>query len=307
MAFNLYLAGSYAARIETILMEKGINRLYSQLNDRKLGQAWIDYSREVEHRQIFVDSGAFTAHTKGKALDVDEYIQYVNQRAGSYQAIAQVDTIPGEFGKPKTLQQLAEAPELSWQNYLYMREHIIDKDCLLPVFHQGENIKHLHRLLEWTDKQGNHISYIGISPANDIATKHKDTWFSTVFKIIKDSSNPQVKTHAFGMTSLKVLEKYPFYSADSTSWIMTSANGGIFTPYGIVCMSDVQEQDPKHYSHLNDKQKDVIKKQLAKYDITDEQCRQDYASRGLNNALYLTDWAKNYKLKGTSSYQRKLF
>ena len=307
MAFNLYLAGSYATRVETILMDKGINRLYSQLNDRKLGETWIDYNNNVAPRNIFVDSGAYSVHTKGKELNVDEYIQYVNDRAGSYQAIAQVDKIPGEFGKPKTLQQLAEAPEESWENYLYMREKVIDVDCLLPIYHQGEDIKHLHRILEWTDKKGNHIPYIGISPANDVATKHKDTWFSMVFRVIKQSSNPNVKTHAFGMTSLPLLEKYPFYSADSTSWLMTSANGGIFTPYGIICMSSVQERDPKHYIHLTAKQKDVVDKQLARFGITAEQCMEDYAFRNLNNALYLKDWADNYKFKGTNSYQKRLF
>ena len=30
------------------------------------------------------------------------------------------------------------------------------------------------------------------------------------FKMISESNNPHVKTHAFGMTSLKLLEQYPF-------------------------------------------------------------------------------------------------
>ncbi len=307
MSFNLYLAGGYASAVETELLKLGANRLYSQLNDRKLGQRWLDYNRDVAPRKIFVDSGAYSAHTKGRELDVDEYIQYVNSNKGSYQAIAQVDTIPGEFGKPKTRQQLKEAPELSWQNYLYMRPKVIDVDCLLPIFHQGEDFKHLQRILDWTDENGRHIPYIGISPSNDVATKHKDPWFSMCFKLIKQSSNPHVKTHAFGMTSLPLLEKYPFYSADSTAWIMTSANGSIFTPWGTVTVSDVQQDSPKHIRWLSKNKIQVIEQQLDKYNLTLDDCRQDYKARGIYNAMYLMDWAKNYKFKGNNVYQKRLF
>ena len=306
MGFNIYLAGGYAPQVETGILNLGANRLYSQLNDRKLGQRWIDHHFNVEPRKIFVDSGAFSVHTKGKTVDVDEYIQYVNDRKGAFQAIAQVDTIPGEFGKPKTLQQLAEAPEGSWQNYLYMRERVIDVDCLLPIFHQGEDFKHLVRMLEATF-DGKHIPYIGISPANDVAQKHKEQWISTVFKVIKQSSNPKVKTHAFGMTSLPVLEKYPFYSADSTGWIMTGANGSIFTKWGTMVVSNVQQDSPKHIKWLEKSKIDQIEKHLNKYNLTIEQCAEDYKARGLYNAMYLMDWAANYKFKGNNNYQKRLF
>lgn len=307
MGIKLYLAGSHSTRNEPIFMAKGVRRLYSQVNDRKLGEKWIEYSKNVEHRDIFVDSGAYTCHTKGVELDVDEYIQYLNERQGSFSAIAQVDKIPGEFKKKKTLQQLKEAPELSWENYLYMRERVIDKDCLLPIFHQGEDMRHLHRMLEWTDENGKHIPYIGISSANDVSTKMKDKWFSTVFKIIKNSSNPNVKTHAFGMTSTTVLEKYPFYSADSTNWLLMAAYGRIYTPYGTYSISDVSIDSKDHISYLTDTQLNKIEEQLKRYDITVDDCRSEYYARSLNNALFLTEWAENYEYKGTHSFQGRLF
>lgn len=306
MAFNLYLAGSYSKMVDEKLQEMGINRLASQLNDRGLLEKWITYSSTVEHRKIFVDSGAFSAHTKGKVVDVEDYIEYLNARAGQFEVIAQLDQIPGEFGKPKTREQLLEAPELSWQNYVYMRERVIDKDKLTPIFHQGEDFKHLHRMLE-TTFDGEHIPYIGISPANDVSTKDKAKWFEAVFRIIRDSSNPEVKTHAFGMTSLALLEKYPFYSADSTSWIMTCANGSIMTRFGLVVMSDVQKDSPKHFNHLPEEAKKQIERELAEWGYTIEDAIKDYKVRGLINAHYLKDWADNYTYKGTDRYQRRLF
>lgn len=306
MGFNLYLAGSYSKMVDEKLQEMGVNRLASQLNDRSLLERWITYIKEVEHRKLFVDSGAFSAHTKGRELDVDEYIEYLNARQGCFEVIAQVDKIPGEFGKKKTREQLLEAPELSWKNYLYMRDKVIDYNNLTPIFHQGEDFKHLHRMLE-TTFDGEHIPYIGISPANDVSTKEKAKWFETVFRIIRDSSNPNVKTHAFGMTSLDLLEKYPFYSADSTSWLMTSANGSIMTSWGLMLMSDVQVNNPKHFNHLSPEMQAKVAEEVAKWGYDIEEAKTNYKVRGLINASYLKNWADNYQFKGTSRYQRRLF
>lgn len=306
MGFNLYLAGSYSKMVDEKLQEMGVNRLASQLNDRSLLERWITYIKEVEHRKLFVDSGAFSAHTKGRELDVDEYIEYLNARLGCFEVIAQVDKIPGEFGKKKTREQLLEAPELSWENYLYMRDKVIDYNNLTPIFHQGEDFKHLHRMLE-TTFDGEHIPYIGISPANDVSTKEKAKWFETVFRIIRDSSNPNVKTHAFGMTSLDLLEKYPFYSADSTSWLMTSANGSIMTSWGLMLMSDVQVNNPKHFNHLSPEMQAKVAEEVAKWGYDIEEAKTNYKVRGLINASYLKNWADNYQFKGTSRYQRRLF
>lgn len=307
MAFNLYLAGSYSTWVDEELQKMGANRLASQLNDRNLIERWLTYIKEVERRKLFVDSGAFSAHTKGKEVNVDEYIEYLNERQGLFEVIAQVDKIPGEFGKKKTRKELEEAPELSWENYLYMRERVIDYKKLTPIFHQGEDFKHLHRMLEWVDDKGEHIPYIGISPANDLNTKEKVKWFENVFRIIRDSSNPKVKTHAFGMTSLKVLEQYPFYSADSTSWLMTSANGSIMTSNGLILISDVQEKNPKHINHMSKDVQEKIKQEVEGWGYDLEEAKSNYKIRGLINASYLMNWAKNYKFIGKTTYQRRLF
>ena len=59
-------------------------------------------------KQISIDSGAFSVHTKGIELDVDEYINYINSIDDDIHIFAQVDKIPGEFGKEKTKEQILE-------------------------------------------------------------------------------------------------------------------------------------------------------------------------------------------------------
>lgn len=302
MAFNLYFAGSPTNKCIEFMIANNMNALRSQLNDRKE----IDkYFLTSEFKgKLFIDSGAFSAHTKGKYVDVDDYIRYCNDHADRFDLVAQVDKIPGEFKKPKTSAQLREAPEQSWDNYLYMRSKLKRKDNLLPIFHQGEDFKHLSRLLEWRDEQGNAIEYIGISPANDLPTVKKIPWISQCFWIIKNSSNPNIKTHAFGMTSLEVLEKFPFYSADSTTYLMNGMFGQMYTNEGWVRMTPemVDEQSERTES---------MRKLCEEYGCDFETCCskevQGSYERILVNLKHLHKWAQNYSYKGDDKFTRPLF
>ena len=306
MSFDLYFAGSHTYAGDKILMERGACKLYSQLNDRTRGQMWLDYAKQNKDAKVFVDSGAFSAWSKGKIIDVDDYIKYINENTNELELFASVDNIPGELTRTPTHEEVKKSPILSWENYLYMRERVKEKDKLLPVFHIGEDFKHLQNMLE-TKLDGKHIPYIALGGTVGLTANVKDNWYNTCFKVIRQSSNPNVKTHAFGMTSLNILEKYPFTSADSTSWIMTAANGNIYTPYGTVCMSKVSQDRPNHITKLPKSVQHNIRKFIEQYGVTVEECTEEYIGRILVNINYLQDWAENYEYKGTNKYQKRLF
>lgn len=260
---DLYFAGASHNKASDWINELNLNRLFSQELNRPEVAKMIEKKKSGEYNgKIFIDSGAFTAHTKGINVDVDEYIEYLNSITEYVTCYAQVDCIPGTFGKPKTTQELAEAPGKSWDNYLYMRPKLKQPEKLLPVYHQGEHVKWLKNMLEWTDENGNHVPYIGISPANDKSQKEKDAFIHMCFDEIKKSSNPDVKTHAFGMTNLKTLSRYPFTSADSTSWALTAVNGGIMTKWGVIGMS-AQSKNSNSYKGRSVSDRAVIDKYIA--------------------------------------------
>lgn len=301
--FDLYFAGSDNPAWREYLLAKKANRLASWINDRNVIDAWIANKGKGK---LFIDSGAFSAHTVGKEVDIDKYIEFLNSIDEYVYIAAELDKIPGEFRKAKTRKQCLEAPLIGWENYLYMRERVKSPDKILPVFHQNEDFDWLVRMLE-TTFDSKHIPYIGVSPANDRSTKEKNEWFEQVFRIIGQSSNPNVKTHAFGMTSLPVLERYPFTSADSTSWIMTGANGGIMTPYGTVVMSSKQLDNPQHIIHQPEAEIQQIKALCKKYKFNFEELKESYQERCKFNIAYLMDWAKNYQYKGTEIKKKTLF
>lgn len=258
---DLYFAGMSHVLAAKKITELGCNRLFSQEINRSEIKKIVEQKKAGTYTgKILIDSGAFTAHTKGVQIDVDEYIEYLNGITDYVDWYAQVDHIPGQFGKPKTPQQLAKAPKLSWENYLYMRPRMKEPNKLMPIYHQGEKIEWLHNMLEWTDENSDHIEYIGISPANDKSQPEKNKFIEMCFSVIRESSNPNVKTHAYGMTNLKVLESYPFTSADSTSWALTAVNGSIMSKYGVVSVS----QQNQNSSALRGKP-EKIQQQLREY------------------------------------------
>lgn len=293
MSFDLYFAGAKNKVADAYLLECGAHRLCSQLLDRTNIANWT--INKLPQSKLFIDSGAYTAYTKNVTVNVDNYIDYLNSITYKCTMFAQLDTIPGQMGKPKTNEERLNAPKLSWENYIYMRDKLKEPEKLIPIFHQGENYKWLWNMLEWTDSYNKHISYIGISPAVDVPGLEE--FLTESFNIISKSSNPNVKTHAFGMTQLKLLELYPYTSADSTSWKLSAAMGSIYTPWGLVYVSDRGERD-KSYIKNNPVAYNRLIEYLQKYGYSFEEVAKYDWARYIINIKYLMDWAKNYEFKG---------
>lgn len=241
---HYYFSGSLTREMHDRMMAlddwEPIDVLVSQL-DRNGVKTALDFKKDGLVKKLFVDSGAFSVHTGKAKLDLDEYISYINSLDDDIEVFAQMDTIPGTFGQPKTDEDYAESATKSWENYLYMRSKMKSPKKLTPVFHYGESFDHLRNMLEWKDENGEHIPYIGISPANDSSQKVKNRYMGEVYDVIAKSSNPNVKTHLYGMTSLDALTKYPCYSADSISHRLQSAYNKIYTRrWGTISMSDAK-------------------------------------------------------------------
>ena len=314
MGFDLYFAGMVTNEENEYSKKLGVHKLFSQLLQRSQINSWADAIRKGEvSSKLFVDSGAYTAHTKGALLDVDEYIEYINSLDDVLTLFAQVDHIPGRFGVPRSRQDILEAPKKSWENYLYMRDRVLSPHKLIPIFHQDEPFEWLQNMLEWRDEKGEPIPYIGISSSKDKGAKYREDWYWKVFSVIQRSSNPNVKTHAFGTSSTKHLELFPFTSADATSWIQTAVNGSIETDFGTIMVSGVQENSKKHIKHCPisfEVLKEYVKSFGFELDelIYDTDDSKAYAQRLKFNIAYLKRWADNYEYKGPKSFiNRGLF
>jgi len=299
---DLFLADCEEAQFKSDLK---FNALFSYL----LQQSVDYYHQEGLYRgKLFIDSGAFSAWTQGKPIDVDKYIDWINERSDFIELYGQVDTIPASITQTGTRDVYDEAARKTWENYLYMRPKMKNPDGLLYTYHVGEPIKYLKQALEWTDENGKHIPYIALGGSVGKPAPVRRKFFDTCFKAIRESSNPDVKVHAFGMTDLELLESYPITSADSTSWIMVGAMGNIMTDYGVIGISKNQSGDKKHYSNLPKEAWDKITEAVNKFGFTIDDLSESRKNRIMYNAMYMIDRVS--KLDNTKYHKvskRKLF
>lgn len=306
MSFDLYFAAEGNRCMDKYLDKKHCNRLFTQLKPYYI-ERYIAKKTRRNSSKLFVDSGAFTAWTKGVSIDVDGYIDYLNNLDDAITLCAQVDCIPGIFGRVRTQKEIEDSPIKSWENYLYMKDKLKSRDKLIPIFHQEESFEHLKKMLEYRHSDGKPISYIGISPSNDRSQSDKEDFIAESFYLIKNSSNPNVKTHAFGMTNLSMLERYPFTSADSTSWKMSAAFGSIMTRFGTILISSEQLKDKKHIEYMPSFVKDYVKSECLKGGIDYDMLYTDFGTRAKFNINYLKDWADNYEYKPVTAHKKSLF
>ena len=288
MSLVYYFSGSLTRAMIDLLSKmpdyEPIDVLVTQL-DRSAIKLMFQFQDEGLINRLFVDSGAFSFHTGKATLDLEEYIEYLNSIDERITVCAQVDTIPGKFGQPKTPEDYVQSAQKSWENYLYMRTKLKSPKKLTPVFHYGESFDALKRMLDYRDENGEPIDYIGISPANDTSQPVKDRYMRQVYDFIAKSSNPNVKTHLYGMTSISGLSKVPAYSADSISHRHIAAYNKLLIPeFGVISISD-RSRTSRSKSSMNfmeiadEASANKVTEYLAKLGTTVEECKESSSMR----------------------------
>lgn len=303
MCFNLYFAGSQAKEVDEYIKQKKGCRLFSYADSLKGPQ---DYMATAPHCKLFMDSGAFSVFHNGAVIDIDAYISFINSTPG-IAVFAQLDDIPFPILDSKTAKESSEG---SWEKYLYMMDRVNDeyRDKLLPIYHFGEPYSALERILN-TEVHGRVAPYIGIGGRHGVSTKDHYKYFDRLFEIIGRSKNPNVKIHAFGMTVLPLLESYPFYSADSTTWLKLGVNGSVFTKTaGIVCISSRSQYSKKAgklaFVNLPKQTQEKLIQEFENKGYSLQQLQDDYKARLKCNVDYILEWSKNYKHKPINHIRR---
>ena len=301
--FHLYFAGRGSKEGLEIKRKMHCDQLYSQLNERKHILDDIEYLKEHPGEFcLFVDSGAYSAYTLGKEIDVEDYINFINEYGEHVTVFAQVDKIPQVIGREPTEEELAAAPAQSWENYLYMISKVKPeyRDKIMPVFHFEEDTKWLHKMLNYTHEDGSHIKYIGLAVSTVDTASVRFAWLQMTFDIIKNSPNPDVMTHAFGCTALDVLEKFPLTSADSTTWVQAAAYGNIIIDNKLYMISDRRLKDNGNVLNQSKAIRDALDEKIRALGYTLDDAVTDYNVRQQINIISMKNWADNYKCSYTN-------
>lgn len=288
---ELYLAGIGSERDNLVKQVFDCNGLYSYEYDKKM------WSKLKIGGKIFVDSGAFSAWTRGITINIDEYIRWLNQRSDSIYLCGQVDVIPNSKADVK------EAAEKTWENYLYMRSRLNKPESLLYTFHVGEPVSFLERALSYKDVNDRPIPYIALGGMVGKSPATRRNFLTMAFNAIKKSSNPAVKVHTFGMTDKQLLEEFLITSTDSTAWVIVAAMGGVMTDNGVVIVTDGRTDDSNHYVRFPDMALDKFKLDIEEFGFTLDELSESRDKRAIHNARYM--WDRISKITYTPSITRK--
>ena len=167
--------------------------------------------------QVFLDSGAFSAWNMGATISLPGYCRYIQENE---------DIIRKDDGviMASVLDGIGD-PLQTYRNQLEMEARGVRP---LPCFHFGEDERYLEFYLA-------NYPYITLGGMVGKTVEQLITWLDRIWEryIIDGAGRPKTKLHAFGITSVRVMERYPWYSVDSSSWIQFGAYGSMFTPDGV--------------------------------------------------------------------------
>lgn len=243
-----FYSGAYD---QDLKRELNADQLFSIYHEKRLVVDTIMYKREHPEctAKIMLDSGAFTLYQKYKKNNeilpdevlqqyVDDYIDFLNEWGDDLFCFVAVDSVPDPTNVDQSFAQK------TWDNYLYMYSKLKEsvRDKLIPVFHYGEDFKWLRNMLEYRHADGSPVDYIGLAISLEGTRKVRITWGQECMKIIERSSNPNVKTHAFGVGVKSVLDNINVTSTDATSWVKRAAYGMISIDDKTIYVSDIQKK-----------------------------------------------------------------
>lgn len=305
------MSGAYNQELKRSL---NVDQLFSVYLEKRLIIDTINYKKDHPEytARIMVDSGAFSFYQQSKKKGhlltdqemydyTDEYLKFLNEYGQDLEVFVGVDSVPD----PDNVNP--DYARKTWENYLYMYDKLKPeiRHKLIPVFHFGEDFKWLKNMLEYVHADGTHLDYIGLAISLEGTTKVRINWANACRKMINESSNPNVKTHAFGVGVKSVLDHIEVTSTDATSWVKRAAYGMISINDKTIYVSDIQEQklNGHHYSERNAAYRDSVEDIIKSRGFTLEELKTDPYARAKFNILDTLDWVSKLNTKNTITRQ----
>lgn len=290
---RLYLAGIYTANFK--IGGSLYNRLTEQEKRQRESVTHLLESYHYIHRQsfvksiredgkkVFLDSGAFSAFTKGVKVDLPAYCDYIKKNKDIIEVVdgALLASVLDGIGDPyETLKNQQAMESLGVTP--------------LPCFHYGED----ERYLEWYIANYDYITLGGMVP---ISTPQLKLWLDRIWdKYLTDGAGrPKIRVHGFGLTTVSLMERYPWFSVDSSTWVQTARVGGMFLlpeakVINVSNRSPNMKMEGQHIDNLPPIQREAIEAKLREAGVDLERMRETYLSRWCYNIWAFDQLGKNH-------------
>lgn len=302
---KLYLAGFYASNFN--LQGTVFNKLTEV---EKAARLSIEHNLESYHyihrptavnklrqdgKQVFLDSGAFSAYTKGIEVDLPAYCAYIHNNADIIETVdgVQCASVLDGIGDPLK----------TYQNQMQMEAYGVRP---LPCFHYGEDERYLEHYIA-------NYNYITIGGMVPISTPQLIHWLDRIWEryLCDPSGNPKVRVHGFGLTSLPLMKRYPWYSVDSSTWVMWSANGMLLVPgvgqVNVSSKSSSRKIEGQHLNTYTPPQRQAIINRIRAIGFDPDRLADEYCSRWAFNAWSFQEEGKLSTLERFKRPQPEIF
>lgn len=249
--------------------------------------------------EIFMDSGAYSAFTRNEKINIYEYCEFIKRHSNWISHYCVLDDINNPI-ETYTNQKIMEGEGLS----------------PIPCYHYGESVQWLRRYIE---EKNDYIALGGMVP---VSLKNLKPWLDCLFtqELCNKEGMPIVKVHGFGMTMISLMIRYPWYSVDSTSWVLSGRLGGLFfpklfmngsvdylQPHKINFSRKGQGDKNKHLYTMSLTEQKIIKCFVVKKGFTIDELMYDYCARDRWNIEFynsledaLPTWPWKFKLKNVT-------
>lgn len=173
-----------------------------------LKQEWM-FPLLKQFKGFLLDSGAFTFLTsqKNAKINWEQYVinygNFVKKLDIKHFFELDIDPIVG----------LTEVERLR-----FILEETAGRKCI-PVWHRSRGLEYWKKICQ---------SYNYVAIGGIVTQEIKRTEYDVFLPLLQIARQNNCKVHGLGFTNLKGLEKYKFYSVDSTAWLSGNKFGSIY-------------------------------------------------------------------------------
>lgn len=251
-------------------------------------QRYVNYMRDNKAK-VFLDSGAFSAWTMGVSMNIYKYCQWIIEN----QDIIRID---GNALMASVLDAIGDA-QGTFENQMQMEKLGVRP---LPCFHKYEDPRYLEFYVA-------NYEYITIGGMVGTPPKELEVWLDQIWgKYLTDGAgNAKIKVHGFGLTSVPLMERYPWHSCDSSSWIQAASFGSIYLadhgPLAVSSQSPSRHLAGQHLCNKTELEREYLLKLLGSAGFTEERVGEVYESRAIYNLMGYMDL--NERINKERAYQ----
>lgn len=248
---------------------------------------------QVVRPKAWIDSGAYSAFTKGETIQLGQYCAWLLENCDFIDYYAVLDVIT--------------SAAKTWEAQLEMEKWGLDP---VPCFHYGEDTSYLARYLDKYD-------YIALGGMVPISTPQLIPWLDHIWgTFLTDRvGKPTVKVHGFGLTTFSLVQRYPWFSVDSSAWLQRAnfgkclfvdAKGGVMDT-GISDKSPMAGKRGQHITTQTPAAQAALELAIAEAGFTVANLRNSYNWRRKWNAYVYQQFAARCPYRKFSSPNMDLF